>query len=693
MKRIILSLCLVSGFFLSCTDTREHPEQITYTLNPHTGGIDRLTITGDTTNMNWIMATDGSQYSWIRENYGWGLGYFTQINGHERQRYAWTKPEKCNADSSALCYHEGDMTIEVTRILSESGLTERYTFTNKGPEAVTLQDAGIYTPFNDNYPDAATCMTNRAHAHIWTGENTTYVNALRMGNHPPHVGLVLTEGEVEGYEVWERGRDKGNSQTRGVIALKLPDLHLQAGDTYTIAWDVFAHRGTDDFKAKLLERGGMWVACNRYVFEKGDTAHIYVECHAPAHTCKASINGIPIALEQTGNLLTAQVPMEHPGEVQFDFSYGAGKTTHAQCLVVPKIETLLSRRSRFILEHQQMNEPSDPRNGAYMVYDNETKRIYKNDTPNCNPADRDEGAERIGMGIFLAKQYLQTRDTALKTSLLRYAHFVRNRLQTKDYITYSSVDQKGRNRGYNYVWTSSFYFYMYKVTGDRQYAFDGYATLQSWFSQFGYGFYAIDIPVCLGLQCLKTAGMEKEYQDLKQDFMRTGDTFISNGLYYPKHEVNYEQSIVAPAVMFLTQLYLETNNEKYLVEAQRQLPVLEAFNGKQPSFHLNDIAIRHWDGYWFGKRELFGDTFPHYWSTCTAVAFYYYALCTGNASYHERARNIVRNNLCLFAEDGSASCAYLYPHRINGIKGKFYDPYANDQDWALVFYQLVEKNI
>ena len=83
--------------------------------------------------------------------------------------------------------------------------------------------------------------------------------------------------------------------------------------------------------------------------------------------------------------------------------------------------------------------------------------FYKNDTPNCNPVDRDEGAERLGMGILLAKQYLLTHKPELKESLLKYVHFVRERLQTEDYTTYSSVDQKGRNRGYNYMWVAELY--------------------------------------------------------------------------------------------------------------------------------------------------------------------------------------------------------------------------------------------
>ena len=45
----------------------------------------------------------------------------------------------------------------------------------------------------------------------------------------------------------------------------------------------------------------------------------------------------------------------------------------------------------------------------------------------------------------------------------------------------------------------------------------------------------------------------------------------------------------------------------------------------------------------------------------------------------------MRNCLCLFTDDGRGSCAYVYPYRINGEKGQFYDEWANDQDFALYF--------
>ena len=171
-------------------------------------------------------------------------------------------------------------------------------------------------------------------------------------------------------------------------------------------------------------------------------------------------------------------------------------------LIIDNEKELIRKRVDFIRTHQQMTDPKDPRFGAYMVYDNEGDSIYPNNTPNCNPVDRDEGAERVGMGVLLAKQYRLTKDKLLKTSLLNYAHFLREKLQTKDYVTYSSVDQTNRNRGYNYIWVADFYFQMYQATGNKLYAVHGYQTLQSMFRQFGYGFYAIGIPVQLGLQSL-----------------------------------------------------------------------------------------------------------------------------------------------------------------------------------------------
>lgn len=691
LKSMVATTCCLLVTNLIWADDTDYSLHLT--TNPGTGAISSLSVNGDTKQMDWLVKTDGTQYPWITKRYGWGLGYFTLTKGAESVKRQWQTPVSVSTDGMTVTYQEDAIRIQVDRKLTGGELTENYTFTNTGKTSVSLYDVGVYTPFNDNYPDAPTCINNRTDVHIWDGGSAAYVNALRMGGFAPHLGLVLTAGAVKSYEIWERGINKANSQTRGIFALNLPDMQLKPGGSYKLAWKVFPHKGNDDFKQRLLNYGNLLVSCNKYVFQKGETARVEIQSSHPLNNSEAFLNGVPVPFKREGDKYVIEQVMNQAGEARFEFRYDGNKTTHADCLVFNNIDELIKTRVHFIRTRQQMSDPNDLRYGAYMVYDNEGDSIYKNDTPNCNPVDRDEGAERTGMGLLLAKEYLLTKDPALKESLLKYADFFRNRLQTEDFKTFSSVDRKGRNRGYNYMWAADFYFLMYRVTGEKKYASYGYETLQSMFRQFGYGFYAIDIPVQRGLQTLKAAGMKKEYAKLLKDFYKTGDIFCKNSVNYPKHEVNYEQSIVAPAIQFLLELYLETGRTKYLDEAKRQLPVLEAFDGFQPSFHLNDIAIRHWDGYWFGKREMFGDTFPHYWSTITAGVFHLYAKATNDMSYQKRAENIVRNNLCLFFEDGKASCAYLYPYKVDGVKAKFYDPYANDQDFALVYYLLVNRDL
>lgn len=665
--------------------------QVNYSLHPETGALNRLSIREDPRGMNWMLETDGSQYKWVGKEYGWGLGYFSVRSGTDTLVHKWQNPIRTatTPEKAESVYLAGDLSVTVSRTPENGDLLETYTFSNKGPQALRLFDIGINTPFNDNYPDAATCFRARTNAHVWTGGHSAYVNAMHMSGHPPHLGLVVTEGAIDGYEIKERALKKDMSNTRGVIILNPEDLTLAPNESYTLSWRIFKHEGPDDFDKKRIGYGSVAARSKKYVYEQGEKAYVEFNHSGGVSEAVIELNGQVIPHRKQGNTFVAESQLDQPGEMVFELKYGNGKRTPVHCLVIRNEKELIRKRSYFILENQQLNDASDKRFGAYMVYDNELNKIYLNDTPNCNPVDRDEGRERVGMGVLLALMYQENKDGRIKESLLRYSDFV-HRLQDKDYNTYSNTDRTGWNRNYNYPWIARFYFEMFRVTGDTQYLLDGYHTLKALYRNFGHNFYAIGLPM-EGYHLLKENNYPEEAESLLEDFKKTGDTYLKNGTNYPTSEVNYEQSIVAPAVSSLLHLYLLTKEQKYLDGAKEQLPLLESFGGFQPSYHLNEIGIRHWDGYWFGKREFWGDTFPHYWSTLTAVAYELYAKCTGDASYKERAENILRNNLCLFFEDGKASCAFVYPDKVNGQKAFFYDPYANDQDWALVFYLMIHQ--
>lgn len=605
------------------------------------GDIDCIQVAGDP--MNWILKTDGTQYPWVTERYRWGR---------------------------ALGLPEG-VAVAVSRKQKGDDVVETYTFRNTSSKAAELKDVSICTPWNDNYPDAATCMTSRCNAHIWAGGENTWVKLMRMSGQGPHMGLVLTRGAIDGYEVWERDGKKGSSNFRGVIAMRLPQMTLKRGQTYTLEWMLFSHCGTD-FDEQLLRRGGIVVSSAKYVYEVGQTASV--------------------TFRKGSQTKTVSRIAEQPGEMRISCKIG-GRTAYACLLAVSSEQLLIDRRARFIVEHQQMQNPMDPRFGAYMVYDCEGDSI---ETDHHNRADLDEGRERLGMGIFLAEYYKTSPSRQLLRSLERYAHFLRDKLQDDTYMTKSSLLKQSKNRGYNYPWVADFYFRMYDITHEQHYARDGYATMLSLFRMFKHNFYCIDYPVSESLLALRHAGLTAEADTLLGHYRLTADEFCSNGLHFPKSEVNYEQAIIAPAMQYLCEMYLETHDERYFDVARQMLPPVAALNAHQPDYHQNDIAIRHWDGFWFGKHRLWGDVYPHYWSTITAGAFHYYAKClktkgqTSEADYYQhRAENIVRNNLCLFYEDGKATCAYVLPDRINGEPGRHGDAYANDQDFALMYYLLV----
>ena len=131
--------------------------------------------------------------------------------------------------------------------------------------------------------------------------------------------------------------------------------------------------------------------------------------------------------------------------------------------------------------------------------------------------------------------------------------------------------------------------------------------------------------------------MAAEAAEIQSYYKTHVENIVKNGTNYPEHEVRYEQTIVTPAVMMLAQYYMLTGDKKLVEECRRHVRVLERFNGDQPSHCLNEISMRHWDGYWFGKCMIYGDTLPHSASVHTSDAFLHYARISGDETYRKRA--------------------------------------------------------
>lgn len=138
------------------------------------------------------------------------------------------------------------------------------------------------------------------------------------------------------------------------------------------------------------------------------------------------------------------------------------------------------------------------------------------------------------------------------------------------------------------------------------------------------------------LNLLEEAKLNSEKDQIFSCFKEHVNTINRYGISYPKSEVNFEQSIVAPAANLLLEMYKLTDDHKFLNEAKKHVEILELFNGLQPDYHLYETAIRHWDGYWYGKSRLYGDTFPHYWSAFTGRVYQNLAEITNDPKYYKK---------------------------------------------------------
>jgi hypothetical protein len=626
-------------------------------IQPHSGAIARISHPADPHGMNWI--SDSAENSAVPDSHGWGLGFLAMPGGNGPQR--WQRPEEVTLEDncSRARYRVGTIEVTVSRRLHGGRFDETFEFRNLGASEQPIWGLGLYTPFNDNYPDAATCVTRRCNAHLWCGGNTTYACCLRMGGTGPHLGLVLTEGFIGGYSIEGRGAMHGGSNLRGSIVFNSNGITLQSGQTHRIAWTCFWHQGWEDFFAQARAIPG------------------FIEVQADRHTY---VTGQPPAITVSDPGARIEPVTNTPGEQTVKIHYGEGRETWLRLNAIDDVAVLVRRRIAFILERQQVNNSRSPYDGAFVCYDNETRAQL----PHGHRDDFNEGRERVGMGVLLAQSLAHWRDAKVEEALKRYHSFVRAKLQKPDGTVLGEVGGNS-HRLYNFPWVAQFHLELFNAFGEERYLEDCFQTLDAYYRKGGDRFYPIGLPMVDGVKAFRAAGWEAQARQLLEHFRRHGDQVANNGLNLPKHEVNYEQTIVSPAVLIALECHQLIGEERYLDCARQLLPALEVFGGRQPDHRLHDIAIRHWDGYWFGKRETWGDTFPHYWSATTGWAYYRYWQATGDEAYRHRGREILMNNLSSFRPDGSATCAYLYPDVVSGEPGRFADPLANDQDWALVF--------
>ena len=589
-------------------------------------------------------------------------------------------------NSTISVYSNDAICITSKHYFSKNGnLVENYTIKNLRDDCLFLEHGDIQfeLPLNDNYTFAEECMKYRCNTHLWCGDNVVYINALKMGESDINLGMVLTKGAIKSYSI-----EDCKTNRRGTFLLNLGHIELLQGEEYVIEWEIFWHKGTDDFYSKALKYPDfLHITSPQFTVFENESIQFEIKSENVLNNVSISCDGKECGFEASKNIIKVSYAPTRLGEHRFNIVCD-DIHTYTEFFVCEDIKTLIEKRIDFIVDKQQYRNENSPLNGAFLIYDNEEQyHIY-----DAVITDHNAARERVGMPLLIIK-YLQNHpNMKFRKALDKYIEFLIRELFDPD--TGKVFNSIGRNkktvRLYNAPWISTLFTEMYYLTKDKKYLRFIIKLLNSYYSGGGDKFYPNGLSMLSTVNAFDQANMNDERNQIVNLFKLHTDNIVANSVFYPKHEVDYEQTIVTPAATYISEIAKITNDNKYVIEAKKHIVNLERFSGRQPSFHLNEIPIRFWDDFWFGKSRLFGDTFPHYWSCLTARAYIAYYNVSGNKKYKLAAEKCIRNCLCLFNTEGQGSAAYVYPFKSNGQKGQFYDKWANDQDYALYFLMLTD---
>ncbi|GAA1550306.1 DUF5695 domain-containing protein [Kribbella sancticallisti] len=592
----------------------------------------------------------------------WGKGFVITDRGSHR--FDSPVSQRWRQTGIDLLYQLGDLELRVGRRFGERW-TETYELRNSSAAPLVLGSIAISTPWRDLYSSSRESLNRAVHAHVWTGGADAWVWAVPMDGSGPGLGLQLTEGELWAYSVESREAGTG-SNARGHLYLHVtdharaphamggqPEIVLEPGQSHRWTWQLAWH---DDLAAFHSTRSPL------------------IDAEVLAAEVGESIE-LRLAADATG---PETVTSTSAGTQYVEASDGY-RSSRVGVLFHQPLREIVEQRIRFVLDKQRPVELSDSRRFSFLPYDNETGLTVR---PGAW-RDWSDGRERIGMALLLQ----QARDRGwgdqaeLTEALAGYEQFVVEHLVTPDGTIVDDSLHTTTVRLYNFPWFARFLL----GQGDLDRAT---RIIDQYYERGGSHFLAFDLGPLLNdlAEHLTRADRPADAARMRDHLLQHARTFVEYGDDLPPHEVNYEQSMVAPLLELLLAAHRSSPETVPAAELDRRLPWLMAFAADQPDVRLRHIPIRHWDGYWFGVLRLWGDVFPHYWSVLNAAVYLTWPEDSPLADdLAAQGRAILRANLVNFHPDGSATCAFVYPSAVNNRSAHLADPLANDQDWALVY--------
>ena len=651
-----------------------------------------------------IAVNDPMEMNWVLENSDWGKLEGFQNKSVEVKKDGVSIHMIKRIEALEAVMEKGkpaELEALIERRVCDGFFEDCYYIKNMSEDDyfITQDTFGICFPFqclnkkelNDENKVHKACIT-----HIWCGDEICWLYGVKLIGKAPYFMINMQEGLISDYSIRKDvSRSSSGVYYRGKIILNPGRCVLKPGEIKSYR---FIYKVTDTHPKEELKRedGFIFASANQYTPSLGEKVIMKAEFHG-ADVPQVMIDGKKIQTIKCKDSVSWEYIAEELGEKKFDI-YAGNKHTFLKIYVIESVEKVLEKRAYFIAEKQQFLREGSKIDGAYLVYDNTEQAMY------CDNRFVDNGAsrERIGMGLLVARQLQKKKDDQLMQSLERHYQFVQRELFDEESFTvYNRVGRDNSyHRIYNYPWFSLYFLEWFKLERRISDLVNAAKIILKYYELNGDKQDSQCIEAVELIHVLEKNGLMDLRNQVETAFLGHADSIIERGMITSSDESGVMvHEVPNTKACYLAQAYILTGNKKYYREMEKYITVSEAFFSFQPEYHLNEISFRHTDGYWFGKKKQYGDLYPHYWSTLTGWMYYWYEKASG--STEKRYENILRNNLCVYSENGAAANSYLYPYKIElftskpeierltqpigKYTGKRYDEWANDQDFGLYY--------
>lgn len=566
-----------------------------------------------------------------------------------------------------------------TRTASGDAEILSWRLTNEGQAAARIDEAafGVCFPFDCVLAGPRHADKRCAIWHVWCGGELAWLYARRPNGAAPYLCVNLVSGSVGSYSIdCDATLAATGAHYRGSPVLHFPPLTLAPGAATSLVFRVETTAKRPDRDVMDFPRAAVVEVSPRSPFV-GEPVTVAVKT-AAGEQRETKVFGRP------GERI---VPVE-----------ANGRRTFVRVNVLRDLRDILLTRARFIIDRQQCRKAGDPAEGAYVIYDRATGAQVCE--PNVN--DHNAARERLGMGCVVAMAARLSSAPEFRASLTRHRAFVEREIfDVRTGEVFNNVGRDNRwNRRYNYPWMAAYWIEWYRLSGEIDCLRHAVRTMDFYYrlngaSQESHGSFLPELA-----ELCDKAGLTDEARRTRGHLLAQADNILGRAGKSVSGEVALTGAMPAMRIVFLAQAYLQSGEPKYLVAARRDVPQLEAYLARQPDCCSGLQNPRYWDGYWFGKSRLYGDTMPQWCGAVVGEAGHWLAKASGEQHFAELAHENLRGQLAAFFPDGFASCAGFtfktarYRQGLGPFKpfmtpglypGERWDDWANDQDWSLYY--------